>query len=71
MTATGENPSGFDYWFVCILERNGKWLLIRFTATGHYLFADSNGYLVVRTQAPVGSMLWHRSEFGDALFPLC
>jgi len=69
VTATGENPDGFDYWFVCYLD--SVWVEIRFTDAGRYLGPDSSGYLVASDMTPNGNILWFRNQFSGLSLNPC
>ncbi|GIE28423.1 hypothetical protein Ait01nite_014680 [Actinoplanes italicus] len=69
VSATGTNPDGFDYWFVCYLD--STWVEIRFSVAGHYLGRNSSGYVIASDMTPNGNILWHRSQFDGLSLTRC
>jgi hypothetical protein len=69
VSATGTNPDGFDYWFVCYLD--STWVEIRFSVAGHYLGRNSSGYLIASDMTPNGNILWHRNQFDGLSLTRC
>ena len=69
--ASGTQPDGPDFWWVCALD--STWVEISFLTQDQYLTRNSANYLTTVSGPPGGEVLWQRYQFGPIsdLLPYC
>ncbi|GIE76443.1 hypothetical protein Aph02nite_23930 [Actinoplanes philippinensis] len=71
VVASGTEPDGPDYWWVCALDTT--WVEISYFTRDAYLTRNSANYLTTVSGPPGGEVLWQRYQFGPIsdILPYC